>query len=60
MELRSIERDSIFTVTEEHSLNAVDVSVEGLISEKHVIPDFAQVGVAAEGDVSTAVVFFAG
>ena len=60
VELRSIERDSIFTAPEEHSSNAVNVSAEGLISEKRVIPDFAQVSVAAEGDVSTAVIFIAG
>ena len=60
VELRSIEHYSIFTAPEEHSSNAVNLSVEGLISEERVIPDFAQVRVAAEDDVSTAVVFIAG
>ena len=60
MELRLVERDSMFTAMEEHSSNAVDVGVEGRIPEKCVVPYFPQVSDAAKGDVSKAVVFVNG
>ena len=60
VELRLVECDAMFTAAEKHSSNAVDVGVEAQIPEKRVIPDFAQLSNAAEGDVSTAVVFITG
>ena len=60
VELRLVECNAMFTAAEKHLSNAVDVGVEARVPEKRVIPDFAQVSNAAEGDVSTAVVFITG
>ena len=60
VELRLVECDAMFTAAEKHSSNAVDMGVEARIPEKRVIPDFAQLSNAAEGDVSAAVVFITG